>query len=297
MYQQDERQDDRLSLGPDSLLWRWAGDTRIAFMGGTIGLLQLMHPGIGAGVLEHSDFFNDPYDRVYRSLPHILGVVYDREADATGRTVRDFHKPIKGVDDQGRAYHALNPETYWWAHATFQFMTEQVVDRFDRHRLTVAERDRLYREGVEWYRRYGVSDREVPPDRAEFQRVWDHYCAEVLEMNAAAEYVLETLVRPGPPKLPPPYEFATPIFRIKPLRKAVFVPVRLTTIGGLPPVVRERFGIPWSRRDQLELDALEAAVRRGWRFVPFSVRWQPRARAGWHRVGVYSDRQRCRVAS
>ena len=33
-----------LELGPESLLWRWAGDTRIAFMGASIGLLQLLHP-------------------------------------------------------------------------------------------------------------------------------------------------------------------------------------------------------------------------------------------------------------
>src|SRR5579864_8795149 len=149
----------RIDLGPDSLLWRWAGDTRIAFMGGTIGLLQLMHPAIGAGVLEHSDFFGDPYGRVFRSLPRILGVVYDGpEAAATGRQVRDFHGAIKGVDSRGINYHALDPPTFWWAHATFQYMTEQVADRFDRHRLTPGEREQLYQEGIEWYLRYGVSD-------------------------------------------------------------------------------------------------------------------------------------------
>src|SRR2546428_5085792 len=90
---------ERLELGPDSLLWRWAGDSRIAFLGGTIGLLQLMHPAIGAGVLEHSDFFGDPYGRVFRSLPRILGVVYDGpHAVTTGREVRNLHRDIKGVD-------------------------------------------------------------------------------------------------------------------------------------------------------------------------------------------------------
>ncbi|HEY1828075.1 MAG TPA: oxygenase MpaB family protein, partial [Acidimicrobiales bacterium] len=89
---------DRRDLGPKSLLWRWAGDNRIAFMGGTIGLLQLMHPAIGAGVMEHSDFFEDPYGRVFRSLPRILGVVYDGpQADATGKEVRAFHKTIGGT--------------------------------------------------------------------------------------------------------------------------------------------------------------------------------------------------------
>ena len=115
-------------LGPNSLLWRYAGDTRISFLGGTIGLLQLMHPGIGAGVMDHSDFFNDPFDRVFRSLPPILGAVYDGpEGIETGRWIRDQHRTIKGADAQGRSYHALDPATFWWAHATFQFMAEQVV--------------------------------------------------------------------------------------------------------------------------------------------------------------------------
>src|SRR4029077_19790946 len=103
--------------------------------GPTIGILQLMHPAIGAGVLEHSNFFGDPWGRIFRSLPRILGAVYDEDAASTGRIVRDFHRDIKGVDDAGRRYHALDPETFWWAHATFQYMVEQVAARFDRRRV------------------------------------------------------------------------------------------------------------------------------------------------------------------
>ena len=130
--------DERLALGPDSLLWRYAGDTRIAFLGSSIGLLKLMHPAIGQGVLDHSNFFEDPSDRVFRSLPRILGAVYDANPDATGKQVRDFHKNIKGDLANGEAYHALDPSTYWWAHATFQYMAEQVVDRWDRKKVMVT---------------------------------------------------------------------------------------------------------------------------------------------------------------
>jgi uncharacterized protein (DUF2236 family) len=278
-------------LGSDSLLWRWAGDNRIGFLGPTIGLLQLMHPAIGAGVLDHSDFFRDPFGRIERSLPRILGVVYDGPDAATGTTVRDFHRGIKGTDDAGRRYHALDPETFWWAHATFQFMTEQVADRFDTHRLTRAEREQLYAEGVEWYRRYGVSDRAVPADRAAFGEQWDRYCAEVLELNPAVEWVLDAIVHPGRLRLPPPLNYADPIFRIPPVRRLAFEPVRVAAIGGLPDVVRRRFGIPWGWRDQVELDALELAVQQGWRFVPPAARWHPRAQAGWRR-----ERARARAA-
>ena len=278
----------RIALGPESLLWRWAGDTRIAFMGATVGLLQLMHPAIGAGVLEHSDFFGDPYGRVFRSLPRILGAVYDGPGAATtGREVRDFHRSIKGVDDEGRRYHALDPETFWWAHATFQYMAEQVADRFDRHRLTPAEREQLYQEGVEWYRRYGVSDRSVPRSRVAFQEKWDHYCEEVLELNAAASWVLEAMRQPvlsAEPLLPPQLAVLRPLARTSLARYSVFRLVRLCAFGGLPPSVRERFEIEWSSVDAVALDGVELAVRNAWPFVPGTVRWQPRALEGWQRV-------------
>ena len=282
MYQPDES--PGRPVGPESLLWQYAGDTRIAFLGGTIGLLQLMHPAIGAGVLEHSNFFEDPFDRVFRSLPAILGAVYDADADATGKWVRDQHRTIQGVDAEGRRYHALDPATYWWAHATFQFMAEQVVDRFDDRRLSPAEREQLYEEGLTWYRRYGVSDRSVPRTRAAFQDEWDRVCAEVLETNEAVEFVLRMIDRPMRLELPRPLGVLNPILRQGPVARALKIPVRVSAVGGLPPIVRERFGIRWTRRDQRQLDALELAVRKGWRLVPFAHRWQPAAQEGWKRV-------------
>ncbi|MBA2282619.1 MAG: DUF2236 domain-containing protein, partial [Acidimicrobiia bacterium] len=259
------RSSDRV-LGPDSLLWRWAGDTRIAFLGGTIGLLQLMHPAIGAGVLQHSNFFEDPIDRVFRSLPRILGAVYDGPtATDTGLDVRDAHRDIRGVDGSGQRYHALDPATFWWAHATFQFMAEQVVDRWDRHRLTAAEREQLYREGIEWYRRYGVSDRVVPPDRDAFQAEWDRICADVLEMNDAVRFVLDLLDASQLPRVDERSgvpAWVLPFANTWLARRLASRPSRIIAIGGLPRVVRERFDIPWSRRDQAELDVLEWSVAR-----------------------------------
>ena len=274
-----------MELGPESLLWRWAGDLRIGMLGGSIGLLQLMHPAIGQGVLDHSDFFRDPFDRIFRSLPPILGAVYDGPAaEHTGHAVRDYHRDIKGVDAGGRRYHALEPPTFWWAHATFQFMAEQVVDRFDDYRLTPPEREQLYAEGVEWYRRYGVSDRRVPADRAAFQREWDTTCDRVLERTEALEFALDVMSRAKRLPLPGPLAPVDPLLRIPLVRKLAFMPVRIVTIGGLPARVRERFDIPWSRADQLELDAIELAVRKAWPLVPDRLRWHPRAGAGWRRA-------------
>ena len=56
-------------LGPDSVLGRLANDPRLAFTGFSLGVLQLMHPAVSAGVIQHSEFFSDPFDRIYRSTP------------------------------------------------------------------------------------------------------------------------------------------------------------------------------------------------------------------------------------
>ena len=58
--------------------------------------------------------------RLLRSLYPIGGVVFDGDrAPRTGAEVRDYHVDIKGVDAQGRRYNALNPDVFYWAHATF----------------------------------------------------------------------------------------------------------------------------------------------------------------------------------
>lgn len=276
------------ALGPGSLLWRWAGDSRIAYLGGTIGLLQTMHPAISAALCDHSDFFDDPVDRVFRSLPAILGVVYDADPVATGRQVRDAHRGIRGPDDgHGRPYHALDPEVFWWAHATFQFMVEQVADRFDRHRLTPAERERLYAEGVIWYRRYGVSTRPVPPDRAGFAAEWDRICDTVLELTPAARYVLDVLEGPMLPafegRAPAPPALSA-VLDTRLARRAMVRPARIVAVGGLPARLRRRLGIPWSRAEAVALRAIERVVAATHPALPASMRWQPRAADAWRRT-------------
>ncbi|MDA8043881.1 MAG: oxygenase MpaB family protein [Actinomycetota bacterium] len=265
----------RREIGPGSLLWHYAGDHRMAFTGLSAGLLQLMHPAIGAGVAGHSDFFNDPWDRIIRSVPQIMGVIYDPDPEAVGRRVRDRHRHINGRDDRGRPYLALAPDTFWWAHATFQHAVEQLADRFDAHRLRPDEREELYRDGVEWYRRYGVSMRPVPPDRAAFGHVWDRVVAEDLELNRAAERAIDLALHPrGNVKFLPGWT--------RPLQPFVVTPVlRLCAIGGLPAPVRRRFAIPWRPDEEVQYRMLQLAIRELCRNLPARLRYGPTATHGY----------------
>ncbi|HET9075455.1 MAG TPA: oxygenase MpaB family protein [Acidimicrobiales bacterium] len=263
-------------VGPGSLLWHYAGDHRMAFTGLATGILQLMHPGIGAGVAQHSNFFSDPWDRIIRSVPQIMGVIYDPAPEVIGRRVRDYHRNIRGVDHRGRPYRALDPSTFWWAHATFQHAAEQVADRFDRRTLTGPEREEMYLDGVEWYRRYGVSMRPVPADYPAFRAEWEHHLDRVLEMTPAAERAVDMALHDRRSQVG-----FLPAWT-RPLQPLVVNPVlRLTAIGGLPASLRRRFSIPWRPDEEVQYRILQATVRLSWTNLPAGLRYGPTAAAGY----------------
>ncbi|GAA2794635.1 oxygenase MpaB family protein [Saccharopolyspora taberi] len=265
-------------LGPDSLMWKHFGDWRGLMLALWAGSMQNMHPQLGAGVEQHSRFFEERWQRLFRSLYPIGGVVYDGpRAAETARQVRGYHDTIKGVDRHGRRYHALDPDTYFWAHSTFMVMPI-IVNEYLGTPFTEAQKEQLYAEGIQWYRLYGVSMRPVPPDWQSFRRYWDHMCAEVLEDNKATRDVLDISGITRPPLL---RRLPEPLWRL--LRIPIARGFVWFTVGLYPEVVRQRLGYRWSARDERALRILGRIVGAVWKFVPFRLRYHPRARAGWLR--------------
>src|SRR5262245_34524084 len=170
-------------LGPDSLTWKYFGDLRTGMLGVWIGAIQTMYPELGAGVEEHSILLREPLQRVTRSVYPIMGVVYDgdRAAD-TGEQIRQYHHTIKGIDTAGRRYHALNPDTFYWAHATFFMLVIKVAEYFCGG-LTEAEKRQLFNEHVQWYGMYGMSVWPVRKSCEDFQPYLELICRDELEIN------------------------------------------------------------------------------------------------------------------
>jgi uncharacterized protein (DUF2236 family) len=265
-------------LGPDSLMWTYFGDWRGVLLSLWAGSMQNMHPQLGAGVEEHSRFFDERWQRLYRSLYPIGGCVYDGERAAeTARTVRDYHLTIKGVDKHGRPYSALNPDTYFWAHATFVMIPVLICEHFGRP-MTAAQKEQLYAEGVQWWRLYGLSMRPVPPDWDSFVAYFERMSAEVLEDNKATRDVLDIARIAKPPTaqwLPDPL---WALLRIPISRGFVWL-----TVGVYSPAVRERLGYTWSARDERLFRLVGRAIGATWRLVPHDRRFHPRARSAWQR--------------
>ncbi|MCD2103863.1 oxygenase MpaB family protein [Rhodococcus erythropolis] len=266
-------------LGPDSLTWKYFGDWRGMLQGVWAGSMQNMHPGLGAGVEEHSQFFDERWERLYRSLYPIAGVVFDGDrAQQTAEEVRGYHTRIKGIDKLGRRYHALDPDTFYWAHATFFMGTIVTAENFSGG-LTEAQKRQLFTEHIQWYRLYGMSMRPVPETWEAFQEYWDHMCRNVLEDNKATRDVLDLSGLGKPPYMT---WLPDPLWRLAriPLARG-FV---WLTVGMYDQPVRDLLGYPWSSRDQRIHTTVGRSVNAVFRLVPWRYRYQPRARAGWDRA-------------
>ncbi len=164
---------DAPRLGPGSLTWKFYGDVRVQLFGfQRLASTENAIAELAQAVSEHSVIFGDFLGRALRTARPVLKTIYSDDPHGWGRTVRDFHTGIKGTMPGGERYHALNPELFYWAHATFIDQIIYCTDTFVR-RLTRAEKEQIFEEGKIWYALYGISARRQPDSYDEFVRYWD----------------------------------------------------------------------------------------------------------------------------
>ncbi|SEA30785.1 MULTISPECIES: oxygenase MpaB family protein [unclassified Mycobacterium] len=309
----DRSSDDSLSprdraqcpVPPNSLVWKYLGDLRIPLsMGLRIAVIENMHPQLGQGVSDHSVLFSGQgnfLERGRRSAKPIQTVVYGdpEQARKVGIQVRNFHKSIKGDMPNGRKYHAINAETFYWAHATF---FEAIFCASEQgamaRKLTRAEKEQIFEESKEWFSMYGVDDSAQPATYDEFER----YLADIFQNQLVANGMSETsttlaartfsnkkVTRDIGQIQGVPQWVANYI--IGPALPLIGAYVRLTTLGSMGPHLRELGKARWSERDERNYRRIcttfRVLTRFTDRFVPYRLYYTPEAVAGFRRAGIH----------
>ncbi|MEV0341431.1 oxygenase MpaB family protein [Nocardia sp. NPDC050713] len=267
-------------LGPDSLIWKFYGDFRVQLFGfqrlaGTENAVA----ELAQGVTDHSVIFGDFLGRALRTAPPVLKAVYSEDPYGWGRTVRDFHRGIKGQMPDGSRYHALNPELFYWAHATFLDQILYCTDTFVR-RLSYEEKVQIFEESKVWYRHYGVSARSQPQTYDEFVAYWDSML-ERFAPNRTLTYATGYIRKGVPaPSFVPPVIWSV-------LAAPLNLYIRTMIVGTLPPPLRAACQLDWDDRRERRfqraaatLRALDPIISR----MPIRLRYVPWAADGWRRV-------------
>ncbi|MBA0046551.1 oxygenase MpaB family protein [Mycobacterium sp. NPDC050853] len=268
-------------LGADSLVWKFYGDIR-----GVLGFQRLAGTEncieqLGKAVEDHSVIFSDTLGRARRSGPPIMKTVYSADPQKWGRTVRDFHKPISGTISDGTRYHALNPELFYWAHATFVDQVLYITDTFVR-RLSYEEKVEIFEESKVWYRLYGVSARNQPQTYDEFvtymEGMFDRFVPTKTILYATG-YIRQGV--PGPKQIP------APMWRVLSAPLNAFI--RTVIVGTLPPQMQAVCRLEWNDKKERSFQRFAKVMRAlnpVFNKLPVRALYLPWAAEAWKREGV-----------
>lgn len=220
-------------------------------------LLQVADHRVGAGVAAHSRFTEDPIARLRHTLQYISVAVLPEARFAREAVLAHVHRahgPVRGVDGQGRAYSAFDPDAQLWVAATLYWAGEQVRRRVWGS-LPAVDAERMYREHVALATSLGVPAEHWPRDRAAFTAYWDAHIAGLDVTEDARTIAGDLFSGQG---LPVPLRAALPA-------------ARLLTAGLLPARVRAGLGWAWDGRASRREARVWAAVVPVYRRLPAAV--------------------------
>jgi uncharacterized protein (DUF2236 family) len=264
-------------FGPQSVTWRVNREGVLLVGGGAALVLQVAHPLVAAGVAEHSNYREDPWGRLYRTLDLTTKMVFGSTAEAeeaAGR-IRHVHKRVHGVtaDAGGRypagtPYDARDPELLFWVHATLVHTSLHVYKRYVGA-LSIADEREYYEEQKRLAELVGVPRDRQPDTLADFNEYW----REMLESDriAATDALRDVVGATLRPELP---------FVMRPLVEAL----NLATVGMLPERLRAELGLPWGANRRRVFDASRVVLSAILPALPRVMREFPPARSADKRV-------------
>lgn len=258
-------------LGPNSILWDRFGDWRSLFVALSAGLLQIAQKDISRSLVQQSNVFDNEVARLVRSAFPIIRTVY--EGPEVGAMIRDFHKNVKGTHPDGSRYHSLNPEVYYWAHATFSVMPLLLEGKLSPS-MTAEEKEQYFQECRTWYTFYGVAEPEGAPTT---YKEFVEYMDRMYDTLGPSETIDRSRIVNGLTLDPPTPD--VPRWLWKPIAPFAGKLLLWAAIGLLPAKVRDVVGLEWTEKDERRLNlfargtrALFAVLPRKARMVPIATR-------------------------
>ena len=264
-------------FGPGSLTWRVNREGVLLLGGGAALTLQVAHPLVAAGVAEHSNYREDPWGRLYRTLDLTTKIVFGSTevAEEASARIKHVHGRVKGVtkEDGGRypagtKYDARNPELLMWVHATLVRTSLDVYTRYVGS-LSIAEARGYYEEQKLLGEMFGIPRDRQPEDYAAFNDYFaDMLASDRIAVTDALRDVVDATLRPELP------------FVLRPMVEAL----NLATVGLLPDRLRAELDLKWTRNRRRVFEASRVVLSAALPVLPRVMREFPPARSADRRV-------------
>jgi uncharacterized protein (DUF2236 family) len=254
--------------------WRINAE-RVALAGWTRAILmQVAHPLIAAGVVQHSSFRDNPVSsarRLHHTVRAMLGLTFGDAATHARviENIRAIHRRVRGrlteavgAFPAGSPYSAEDPALVLWVHAT---LIESVILAYDSlvAPCGLADRDTYCREASAVAIELGARPESVPLEWRTLDRyLTDQRSSGVIVVGSDARAVATVLLRGRFSAILGPVAWAN----------------RLLTNGWLPPELRAQYGLSWSETDQRLFHRTIGTLRRVRGVLPDVIALWPESR-------------------
>lgn len=178
----------------DSVTWRVFSNPVTLFVGGVAAvLLELAEPRVRHGVWDHTDFRQNPLERLQRTGLAAMVTVYAPQpaARAMIEQINRIHAQVSGVTPCGEPYRADDPELLRWVHVTAAFGFAEAYRRFGAG-LGRVELDSYYAHSAPVAALYGAAG--SPKSEAERTLLFEEMLAK-LEPSDTLDEFLGIMVR------------------------------------------------------------------------------------------------------
>ncbi|TMK62274.1 MAG: DUF2236 domain-containing protein [Actinobacteria bacterium] len=264
-------------FGPGSLTWRVNREGVLLLGGGAALVLQVAHPLVAAGVAEHSNYREDPWGRLYRTLDLTTKIVFGsiEGAEEAAARIRHVHGRVHGVTREpggrypaGTPYDARDPDLLMWVHATLVHTALDVYTRYVDE-LSIEQQRAYYEEQKLLGEQFGVPRNHQPATLADFNDYFrDMLASDRIAVTDALRDVVDATLRPDLP------------FVLRPVVEAVSI----ATVGLLPQRLRDELGLPWSPTRRRLFGASRTVLSALLPVLPRVMREFPPARSADKRV-------------
>jgi uncharacterized protein (DUF2236 family) len=259
---------DRMPFSRDSALYRYTQALPFAFAVPYTAGLTVMHPGVAAGVDQHSSFRSEALRRALLTMDAATQLVSDRldEVIAMAEHVRQFHTTVQGPYDDadgppyaGARYGANDTRLQAWVIYCTQRGAEQSYERWVAP-MDPDEKEALYRDVRTFGLAFGIPEHMLAVDRRALQDYADSVIdSEILTGTSTSIRVTRDA-------------FRVPFLKGGPLA----LPARLVEAISVTflddPRLQEHFGLHPNKTDLRIARSFDFAMRSTWRHLPERLR-------------------------
>lgn len=239
---------------------------------------QTMLPPVSAALEGTGRIRNDPIGRALRSAAseqiQFAGTEGDRRAEAE-RLLR-LHRDVKGIAPDGSRYSALSPESWNWILISTFFMHRGAFIAITGEKLSPADNQAIWNQFRELTRDLHLPGRgaQLIEDYDELCAYYDRMVTEKLQRTDTLDCAVRAIMRPKQPDTLP--AALTPFWVLAaPLIGHI---VAVLGFGVMHTGVRALVPMTWTRRHDMEFNALTTTLRVAYRWLPRALTDTPLAR-------------------